>query len=171
MEEYNLPKYHYSWFQSLIQKLACTRMGASFLAHSAYHADRLIYKLSRGRTTLASIVSGIPVVMLTTQGAKTSIARTTPVLCVVDPTKPDRFAVIASNLGQKHNPAWYYNLKANPHAGGTIDGQTKAYRAHEAGEDEYARFWQIAINIYPGYKAYKNRARRHIPIMVMTPEK
>jgi deazaflavin-dependent oxidoreductase (nitroreductase family) len=161
----------YRWCQSLVQKFAVTRVGAWFFAQTARPADTLVYKLSGGRTTLASIVSGIPVVILTTTGARSGLPRTSPVLFVADPTGRDRFAVIASNLGQPHRPAWYYNLKANPRAVCSRAGRSRAYLAREAIDDEYTRFWQAATAIYPGYQVYRQRARnRYIPIMVLEPE-
>jgi len=109
--------------------------------------------------------------MLTTTGAKSGLPRTTPVLCVVDDSETRRFAVIASNLGQPHHPAWYHNLVANPRAIGSFDGRSRAYLAREAIGEEYARFWQAATAIYPGYQVYRQRAgNRHIPIMVLEPE-
>jgi hypothetical protein len=48
--------------------------------------------------------------MLTTTGAKTGQQRTFPVLGVPD---GDNLVVIASNWGQRHYPAWYYNLRVH----------------------------------------------------------
>ena len=80
-----------------------------FSARVLHHLDRLIYRLTRGRHTLSSRVSGLPVVMLTTTGAKTGQQRTSPVLGVPD---GEDLVVIASNWGQRHHPAWYHNLRA-----------------------------------------------------------
>jgi deazaflavin-dependent oxidoreductase (nitroreductase family) len=123
--------------------------------------------LSGGRTSLASFISGIPVVLLTTTGRHSGLPRTTPVLCVMDQANPNRFAVIVSNFGQKHLPAWYYNLKNNPHAKATVSGQTRVYIVHEASDAEYSGLWQAAIDIYPAYQVYRQRARRHVPILVL----
>lgn len=59
--------------------------------------------------------------MLTTTGARTGQPRTLPVLGLPD---GDRFVVIASNFGQRHNPAWYHNLRAHPQATVTANGVT-----------------------------------------------
>ena len=59
--------------------------------------DREAFRLSRGRTTLSALVSGLPIVMVTTTGARTGLARTVPVLGLpVD----DRLILIASNFGK-----------------------------------------------------------------------
>jgi deazaflavin-dependent oxidoreductase (nitroreductase family) len=161
----------YSFFHGLVQKIGSSRFGAWFYARTLHHFDRVAFKLSGGRATLTSALAGLPVVLLTTSGAKTGLPRTLPLLCIRDERNPDRFALVASNWGQHHYPAWYHNLKANPRAIGSIRGQTGAYVAHEASGEEYERFWQCAANTYGGYPLYKQRVGgRRIPIMIMTPE-
>jgi F420H(2)-dependent quinone reductase len=54
-----------------------------------HHIDRPIYRLTRGRHTAVNLVSGLPVVMLTTTGAKTGQQRVWPVLGIPDGDKPD----------------------------------------------------------------------------------
>jgi deazaflavin-dependent oxidoreductase (nitroreductase family) len=78
------------------------------------------------------------------------------------------FAIVASNFGQRHNPAWYYNLKANPRVSCTLGGAVASYHAHEAQGEEYDRFWRLALETYIGFPGYRERAgERHIPIMVL----
>lgn len=161
----------YNLFQRSVQKFASTRPGAWFGAHVLHHFDRAFFKLSRGRSTLTSYIAGLPMVVLTTTGAKSGQPRTTPLLAIRDPQDPRRFALIASNWGQDHHPGWYHNLKANPRLVCTLDGVTAPYRAQEASGEEYQRFWQIASQTYFGYPLYKQRVgARRIPIMLLEPE-
>src|SRR5712692_4720625 len=97
--------------QRAIRRLAASGPGSWFFARVLHHIDRPVFRLTRGRHTLASLLSGLPVVMLTTTGARSGVLRTVPVLGL--PT-PDGLAVIASNYGQERHPSWYYNLRANP---------------------------------------------------------
>ena len=162
----------YSFFQGLVQKIGSSRFGAWFYARTLHHFDRVAFKLTGGRATLTSALAGLPVVLLTTTGVKSGLPRTLPLLCIRDERNPTTFALVASNWGQPHYPAWYFNLKANPRAIGSIRGQTATYVAHEASGEEYERFWQYAADTYPGYPLYKQRVgERGIPIMIMTPEK
>jgi hypothetical protein len=62
-----------------------------------HHIDRLVYRLTRDRHTLGSWVAGLPVVMLTTTGAKTGQQRTSPVIGVPN---GDNLVVVASNWGR-----------------------------------------------------------------------
>ena len=162
----------YAPFHSLMQKIASSRPGAWFYSRTLHHFDRLVLKVTGGRSTLTSIVTGLPVVIVTTTGAKSGLPRTLPLLYVRDQRDSTTFAIIASNWGQAHYPAWYFNLKANPHATCSIQGQTEEYVARKASGEEYERFWQSATNTYLGYSLYKQRVgKRSIPVMVMTPLK
>ena len=164
-----MAKRQYSAFHFLSQKLASTRLGSWLYARTLHHMDRAFLTLTRGRTTLSSVLAGLPEVMLTTVGAKSGLPRTLPLICIRDEADPQTFALIASNWGQHHNPAWYYNLKAHPQARCTFGGQTGEYVAHEATGEEYEKFWQRAVDAYIGYPLYQQRAGgRHIPIMVMS---
>ena len=64
--------------------------------------DRAFYRLSRGHTTFSAWVSGLPVVMLTSTGARTGKPRTVPVLGLPD---GDRLVVIASTMAGPVIPA------------------------------------------------------------------
>lgn len=161
----------YSLFHHLVQKVAASKPGAWYFSRTQHYVDRVLLKLTGGRRTLTSILAGLPVVTLTVTGAKSGLPRTVPLLCIRDPEAPERFALVASNWGQRHYPAWYHNLKANSQATCTIHGETGQYTATEAQGDEYQRFWELALATYLGFPNYKERVgdQRHIPIMVMTP--
>ena len=161
----------YSALNRLVQRIASSAAGSWLFARVLHHLDRLVLSWSGGRATLTSYLSGAPVVLLTTTGARSGLPRTVPLLCIRDRLQPERFALIASNWGQRRHPAWYYNLKANPRSHASIDGRAADYLAREAGGEEYERFWNYAQETYFGFPLYKQRAgERRIPIMVLTPQ-
>jgi deazaflavin-dependent oxidoreductase (nitroreductase family) len=126
-----------------------------------------VYRLTRGRYTFASLVSGLPVVMLTTTGARSGRPRTVPVLGL--PTS-DGLVVIASNFGQEHNPAWYYNLRSHPEGEVAVGQSVQRFRAVEAQGDQRARIWQQGLEVYPGWSTYERRAsHRNIAVFVLEP--
>ena len=150
-----------------VQRVTATALGAKLLIPTAHRLDRIVLQASCGRTTAAGLLSGLPVITLTTIGAKSRQPRSVPLLAIPD---GDRFVLIASNFGQKQHPAWYYNLRKNPHAVITRDRRQRNYTAREASGDEYDRYWQQAVRLYAGYAAYKERTGgREIPVLVMTP--
>ena len=153
--------------QKALRRLAASGPGAWLFARVLHRIDRPVYRLTRGRHTFANLLSGIPVVLLTTTGARTGRPRTVPVLGL--PTA-DGLAVIASNFGQQHQPGWYYNLRANPEGSVTADGRSRQVRAVEAEGDVRRRIWEEGLRVYPGWAQYERRAsRRRIAVFVLEP--
>jgi deazaflavin-dependent oxidoreductase (nitroreductase family) len=132
-----------------------------------HHIDRPIYRLTRGRHTFVNLVSGLPVVMLTTTGARTAQQRVWPVLGLPD---GDNLVATASNWGQPQRPAWYHNLCAHPEATVTVGGVARRVLAYEAIGEERERLWRRALEVYPGWAAYQRRVtHRRIPVRVLAP--
>lgn len=155
--------------QRLIRTLPANAVVAAMLARILPSIDRLVFRLTRKRHTLTSLISGLPVVLLETVGAKSGQARVTPLLGIPD---GDEVVVIASNWGQRHHPAWYHNLCAEPTASVTVHGRRWQVRAREASGDERARRWERGLAYYPAWRAYERRAGdREIPVMVLAPER
>lgn len=151
----------------LMRKAAATRAGAWSCARLLHRIDLVVYRATRGRTTFSTIVSGFPVVMLTTTGARTGQARTMPVLALQE---GERMVVIASNYGQRRNPAWYYNLRAYGHADVLVGGRSIAMTACELTGAERERYFQRGIDLNPGWAHYRSRAsHREIPVIMLEP--
>jgi deazaflavin-dependent oxidoreductase (nitroreductase family) len=161
----------YSPLNRMIHRMASNALVARTAALVLPHIDRLWYRASGGRATLTGLLAGLPVVTMTTTGAKSGLPRTVPLLFIRDPQQPARFALIASNWGQDRFPAWYFNLRAKPQATCVIDGRSAAYIARELGGSEYDQFWQYAQQTYLGFPSYRRRIgeKRHIPIILMEP--
>ncbi len=140
------------------------------MAHLLRYMDRIVLRLSGRRRTLTSMLAGLPVIEVTTTGARSGKPRTSPLVPILDPANPERFALVASNFGQHHFPSWYFNLKKYPRAVCTVDGRARNYVVKEASGAEYERFSQYATQTYLGYALYRQRAGRRIPIMVMEPD-
>ena len=153
--------------QRSVRKFAATGPGAWLFGTVLQRLDRPIYRLTRGRHTLANLLSGLPVVLLTTTGARSRLARSCPVVGL--PTA-DGLAVIASNFGRRQHPGWYHNLHANPDAHITVRGKTTAVRGVLASGDVRARIWREGLTVYPGWSSYERRAAgRTIAIFVLVP--
>jgi deazaflavin-dependent oxidoreductase (nitroreductase family) len=154
-------------FRRVVRVTAAWKPLSLFYARTLHHIDRGVYKLTRGRATFASWVAGLPIVMLTTTGRKTGRRCTLPLVALPD---GDRLVVIASNYGQRHNPAWYHNLRANPRATVCFEGVTREVVARELYGDERERLYARGIEVYPGWTQYEKRAaHRRIPVLELTP--
>jgi deazaflavin-dependent oxidoreductase (nitroreductase family) len=129
--------------------------------------DLEVFRLSRGRTTFSAWVSGLPIVMLTTTGARTGQSRTLPVLALPD---GDRLVVIGSNFGRPQHPGWYYNLRAYPLAVIAWEGSEIEMRARELKGDERAQYLARSHESYPWWEQYHRRAApRQIPVIMLEP--
>lgn len=153
--------------QKGLRRLAASAPGSWVFARVLHRIDRPVYRLTRGRHTFASLLSGIPVVMLTTTGARSGRPRTTPVLGL--PTA-DGLAVIASNFGQHSHPSWYHNLRAHPEGSVVVDGNSRRFRAVEVDGERRHRIWEQGLRVYPGWSQYERRAsHRRIAVFVLEP--
>jgi deazaflavin-dependent oxidoreductase (nitroreductase family) len=154
-------------FQKTLRRFAATGPGSWLFARVLHRIDRPVYRLSGGRHTLASLLSGLPVVMLTTTGARSGASRSVPVLGL--PTD-DGLVVIASNFGQDRHPSWYYNLRANPEGAVEIAGVSRRFRAVEAEGEQRERIWREGLRVYPGWSTYERRASdRRIAVFILGP--
>ncbi len=157
------------WWQRLVQRIAYSRPGVWFFSRTLHHIDKPLLRVSRGRVCIASLLAGIPVISLTTTGARSREPRTLPVLAIAD---GERYVVIASSWGRKRHPAWYYNLRANPSATVSTASTTAAYSAREAEGEEREMFWRRANDIYPGFATYEHTAgERRIGVFVLEPKR
>jgi deazaflavin-dependent oxidoreductase (nitroreductase family) len=117
--------------------------------------------------TSGTTLQGLPVVILTTLGAKSGKIRKTPLMRVAD---GNEYAVVASLGGAPKHPVWYFNVKSNPEVE-LQDGTTKQDMvAREVTGDEKARWWEIAVKAFPPYADYQKKTDREIPLFVLSPK-
>ena len=155
-------------FQKFLHRFLMLRPVSAFLARSLHHLDAAMLKLSKGRHTIAELV-GLPIIQITTIGAKTGQPRTMPLVSLFD---GEKIGLIASNFGQKHNPGWYYNLKKRPKCTIQMGGRSMEYIACQTDGEEREKYWELAVSFYKGYELYKIRAaHRQIPVMILEPVK
>jgi deazaflavin-dependent oxidoreductase (nitroreductase family) len=108
-----------------------------------------------------------PILLLRTKGARTGRACLTPLIFRKD---GDRYVVAASMGGWKTNPAWYYNLRANPQAAIEVGAVTLSVQAEVVTGEERDRLFELHAEAYPQFDYYQRKTRRVIPIIVLTPQ-
>ena len=114
----------------------------------------------------AADMKGMPIILLTTVGAKTGKLRKTPLMRV---EHGGEYAVVASLGGAPKNPVWYYNIAKNPRVELQDGSVTQDYDAREVFGDEKAVWWERAVQAYPDYADYQTKTDRQIPVFVLTP--
>ena len=129
--------------------------------------DAALLKLTGGRVSMTQSLSGVAVIELTTTGAKSGLARSMPLVGIFD---GERLALIASNFGQEHNPAWYHNIAAHPDdVRVVVDGVETAVTAEQLHDDARARAWAQICAAQPRFAKYAEKTDRVIPIIKLTP--
>lgn len=116
--------------------------------------------------TEATTLRGVPVVLLTTRGAKSGKLRKTPLMRV---EHAGEYAVVASLGGAPKHPVWYWNITADPHVELRDGTETKDYTAREVTGEEKAVWWERAVAVWPDYADYQKKTDREIPVFVLTP--
>jgi deazaflavin-dependent oxidoreductase (nitroreductase family) len=127
--------------------------------------DRTTLRLSRGRATLTSMMVGVPVLWLTTTGARSERTRTVPLLAF---PIGEGLGLIGTRFGQESTPGWVHNLEADPVVLVSYRGTEVPARARAASPIEADEIWAIAAATYPGYSDYAERAsHRRIRVFVL----
>src|ERR1700710_1948788 len=112
---------------------------------STWASDQVAEYESSGGTKGTSM-RGMPVVILTTVGAKSGKLRKAPLMRV---EHEGTYAVVASLGGAPQNPVWYHNVKADPNVELQDGPDRRDMVAREVTGDEKAVWWERAVEAYP----------------------
>ncbi|WP_436774899.1 nitroreductase family deazaflavin-dependent oxidoreductase [Yinghuangia sp. YIM S09857] len=123
-----------------------------------------LYESSGG--TKGTTMRGMPVVVLTTRGAKSGKLRKSPVMRV---EHNGTYAAVASLGGAPKHPLWYHNVVADPQVELQDGTERRDMTAREVTGDEKAVWWERAVAAYPDYADYQKKTDRQIPVFVLEP--
>ena len=126
-----------------------------------------LYEKSGGTEGTTLLDTGMPCILVIHKGKKTGGIRKIPLMRV---EIEGNYVLIGSMGGQPNNPAWVYNLRANPDI--QIRDETKVFdmRAREVTDDaERAKLWARAAAAYPAYEEYQAKTTREIPVFIAEP--
>ncbi|HXQ34442.1 MAG TPA: nitroreductase family deazaflavin-dependent oxidoreductase [Anaerolineales bacterium] len=124
-----------------------------------------LYKISNGK--IGGRLPGLEVLLLTTTGRKTGKKRTAPLGYFKD--GQGSYVIIGSNAGFDSHPAWFYNLKSQPHVTIQIKDKQLDVNAEVAGPDKRSQLWGQLIKLAPFYDNYTKKTSREIPIVILHP--
>ncbi|MFI7093703.1 nitroreductase family deazaflavin-dependent oxidoreductase [Streptomyces lydicus] len=122
------------------------------------------YESSGG--TEGTTMRGLPVIVLTTRGAKTGKLRKSPLMRVEHDGK---YAAVASLGGAPQHPVWYHNVVADPRVELQDGPVCQDMTAREVTGEEKARWWARAVEAFPDYADYQEKTERVIPVFVLEP--
>ena len=121
----------------------------------------IIQEFRDNQGVVGGMFEGRPLLLLTSTGAKTGNPHTTPAACYMD---GDAWVIIASAAGADSNPAWYFNLKANPKARIEVGAETLDVEATEAVGDDRDRLYAGMVELSPQFSEYELTTARKIPV-------
>ena len=129
-------------------------------------SQKQVAKIIESGTTDGITIADMPVILLTTLGAKSGKLRKIALMRV---EHNGEYAIVASLGGAPKNPVWYYNVKENPLVELQDGSITKDYQSREVVGDEKAQWWDRAVEADPPYAEYQTKTDRQIPVFVLTP--
>ena len=143
----------------LVQKVSGTRTFARLAPPIVTGMDRMAHRLSGGKAMASRGL--MPMLMLTTIGARSGEPRTVPLACVPD---GDVIYLIGSNFGREKHPAWSGNLLKHPAATVSFERRTFDVVAHHLSDEEKAAVWPQLTAMWPNYDLYVERSGRNLRV-------
>lgn len=154
-------------FQRSMQALAGTKPGAWFFSKALRHLDNGMARLTGGRTTVAELLAGLPVLDVTTTGRKSGQQRTSHLIAI---PHGETLALLGTNFGQTSTPAWALNLEADPFAHARFKTRSLDVVARPATDEEVTTIFASSREYYGGYAKYQQRITgRRIRAFVLEP--
>ena len=114
---------------------------------------------------VGGVFEGAPLLLLHHTGAKTRVARVSPLMYQgVD----GGYAVFASKGGADTNPDWFYNIKANPETKVEVGTERVAVVARIVEGEERDHIWSKQKQDWPQFAEYERTTTRDvIPVVVL----
>ena len=150
------------WLGRMGVAASSSKLGGIFYYTICRRVDSFLIPLTKGRLSM-----GPPgqTVLVTTRGAKSGKPRKTSLAFLWE---GDAMIVVASKGGSPAHPAWYHNMKADPHVVVQHRGGIEERIAREVvGAERDALFARMA-GTFANFAAYQARAtNRRIPVLLL----
>ena len=129
-----------------------------------FNRDLVSQFRANGGEIKEGMFKGAPILLLTTQGAKSGTTYTTPLVYTRD---GDRLVIIASKGGAPTHPGWYHNLVANPGVTVEVGPERFEATASVAEGDERQRLFDAQATLMPNFAEYQQKTTRVLPVVVL----
>ena len=122
------------------------------------------YEATGGREANTLYDRDLPIVIVSTRGAKSGKVRKQGVMRV---EHDGVYALVASKAGAPEDPGWAHNLRTHPDQVTLQDGpEPWDGVAREISGEERAVWWERAVAAYPDYADYQVTTDRQIPLFL-----
>ena len=125
---------------------------------------RIIAEFRANAGKVGKPFEGSPILLLSTTGAKSGKAYTTPLVYLPD---GEGWVIFASKAGADTNPAWYHNLVAHPEASIEVGTETLPVTARVAAGEERDTIYSKQAGLFPNFAEYQAKTSRRIPVVVL----
>lgn len=139
-------------------------MSTDELAPASRNQGRVVTEFRANAGKVGGYHEGMPLLLLTTRGARTGQRRATPLTYLPD---EGRYVVAAAAAGASDHPAWYHNAAASPEV--TVEVGEEIFDATvtvAAGAERYSLYQRCAA-AYPQLSHYQSLTTREVPIVVI----
>lgn len=126
--------------------------------------QRIIDEFRANQGNVGDQFANMPLLLLTTTGAKTGRKLTKPLCYTKD---GNRIVLIASYAGAPKNPAWFSNLVANPEVTVELGPERFQARAKVISGPERQRLYDNQAKAMPIFADYQKKTTRQIPVVVL----
>ena len=144
----------------LIRNALDTPLVVSTLQRTVPRLDRFLLRSSRGWLNTGML----SVALVQTLGARSGQWRELATLCM---PVGKAIALVGSNWGRSRDPAWVYNLRANPEAQVTFRGFRGPMVAMELSGRRREDMWERLVEYNPQYLVYQNSVERQLPVLLL----
>lgn len=127
--------------------------------------DKIIKEFRENAGHVGGWFAKMPLLLLTTLGAKTGLARVSPVAYLMD---GEHYIIVASKGGSPTNPSWFHNLVVNPEVKVEVGNETFTATASVAEGAEHHRLYTAMATLHPQFADYQKKTDRKIPVVVLT---
>ena len=133
---------------------------------TAEWANKQVEEIESSGGTRGTTMRDVPVIVVTSQGAKSGKLRKFPVMRI---EHGGVYAAVASKGGDPSHPGWYHNLVAHPQVEVQDADRRGDYSARVVSGEERAQWWERALEVWPDYAQYQLKTDREIPVFVLEP--
>jgi deazaflavin-dependent oxidoreductase (nitroreductase family) len=126
--------------------------------------QKIIDEFRSNKGKVGGMFEGMELLLVTTKGAKSGKEVIFPVAYTKD---GDKYVIVASKGGAPENPAWYYNLLANPEVMVEVGTEKFKARAKDTKDAERERLFDQHAKQYPTFNDYKAKTTRIIPVFTL----
>jgi deazaflavin-dependent oxidoreductase (nitroreductase family) len=129
---------------------------------------RIIEEFRANGGNVGGSLTGAPLLLLTTTGAKSGEPRTRPLVYL---SEGGHIYVFAGNRGAPTNPSWYHNLVAHPDVTVELGAEKFEAKATVVDSAEGDRLGRIQLQKIPGLAELQAKITRKVPVVLLERKK